>query len=122
MDKEVLLKQLNSMQTENTIIKLESELEQQKVYKTEFATKSKKILKEIVQVNTKLIHQKSRLQREHNELKNKYSELEQAYKNNLQLINNIPKFILKMFSRKNKVLLLDKGILYEEKFKKTRNN
>lgn len=122
MDKESLLTKLNSIQSNNTIIQLETKLEAQRNDKNKFAEKSKDMLKEVMQMNTRLIHQKAKLQKDYNSLQKEHQKLTEVYENNLNIINKIPRFLLKIFSKKAKILLLNEGISYEEKYKKTKFN
>lgn len=122
MDKETLLTKLNSIRSNNTIIQLETKLKEQQANKNKFAEKSKDMLKEVMIMNTKLIHEKARLQKDYNLLQKEYLELKKAYTNNLNTINKIPKFLQKIFFRNGKILLLNKGITYEQNSKETKNN
>lgn len=99
MDKEeLILRKLEKIQLNNEIVQLEET-------NKKLSTKSKVMLAELIKSNAILTHEKSALENKVNALLTE--------NNNLQnIINKVPKFILRIFAKKN-IKLLNKGNMHE---------
>ena len=103
MDKKEILQKLQTVGLNNKITNLESELNVYKNNYKQYHAKSKEMVAEYVRLN----REKHALENELANLTTEYNSLKQTANYNQEIINSIPKFIIKLFSR-NK-LLLDKG-------------
>jgi len=108
------LKILDRINLNNQIVQLEYDLKQHEKQNEQFYIKSKQMLSELIKNNDILISEKNDLSVQLDTLKKQNDDLN-------TIINKIPKFLLKFLIKKNKILLLDKGLNYESKFEKTKN-
>ena len=108
-DIEVILTKLNHIKNKNTIVSLKSKLANQEGSNKQLTSNAKKIIEDLVKSNAALKDEKEELELTIKNLEDETYSLKQQYNYYENIINKIPKFILRIFAKKDKELLLNKG-------------
>ena len=119
---EVILRKLNDIKDENTMIAVKSKLKTQEETNEKLTSRAKKIIEDLVKTNTSLKTANEDLEIIIKKLEDENFELKQHCNYYEKTLRKIPKFILRIFLKKDTAPLLNKGKTHGKNIKKTYNN
>ena len=107
--KELILRKLSTISLNNKIVELNNIIKTQNEKNNDSYDKSKKLFTELIQNNKKLQEEKNNLEKELTIAKEEIQTLKQKATYQEQIIEKIPKFLLRFILSNKKIKKLNKG-------------